>query len=308
MLRVGKAFDDMDLSSYGKVNNFFFLSRVLIYLCLGAALVAAIVVAPLWLAVPAMILLGFLYAHGVELQHQALHNSAFSSKAWNRFVGVLLGLPMMVSYSDYQLQHLRHHRNLGTDEDREFFNYGYGSLTTFRRLIPHLFMVRHYRDVSLYLVQAVFGGFRREGRPHEVKKIRREYQLMVLFLLTMGTLTALFGTTLFLKVWLLPLLVAIPAHAVIELPEHIGCDLKTRDVYKNTRTIRASRLAVWFVNGNNYHVEHHWLPSIPNNRLPELHAKVREGIDHCEPSYWTFYRDFLSQLLSRKGKPEAVEV
>jgi ferredoxin len=73
-------------------------------------------------------------------------------------------------------------------------------------------------------------------------------------------------------------------------------------VLKNTRSIRASWVGYWFTNGNNYHVEHHWLPAVPNDRFAELHRSVEGEIHHLEPSYWTFYSKFFRHLLSSKSK------
>lgn len=69
-----------------------------------------------------IVLLGVMYAHGVELQHQVLHGDGTGNRAIDRVAGIVLGAPMLVSYTHYQYTHLRHHRDLGTDRDKEFFN------------------------------------------------------------------------------------------------------------------------------------------------------------------------------------------
>ncbi|WP_265333407.1 fatty acid desaturase [Burkholderia cenocepacia] len=76
------------------------------------------------LKIVGILLIGAMYAHGVELQHQALHYQGFRSKRLNMVFGVLLGMPMLVSFHAYQDSHLRHHRLLGTPENKEFFDYG----------------------------------------------------------------------------------------------------------------------------------------------------------------------------------------
>ena len=305
MLRVGKPLEDMNLTELSQIRTAFFIHRLIIMVVLCSAGAAAVILGPWPVKLLGSILLGLMYAHGVELQHQCLHHTAFKSRSLNRFVGVLVGLPSLVSYSDYQFQHLRHHRLLGTDDDREFFNYGYEALSSFWKLVPHLFMVRHYRDVAVYMFQSIFGGFKRESPPEITAKIRNEYRLMLLFIAGMITATVAFETPLFVWLWLIPLFVAVPTHALIELPEHIGCETSSRDVLKNTRTIKASKLASWFVNGNNYHVEHHWLPSVPNDKLADLHQKTHGQIDHYEMSYWSFYRDLFKQLMGSQTPPSS---
>jgi len=307
MLTIGKPLEDMSLSDFGRIRVAPFLIRLLICLLLAAGSIALSLSSRGIVAVVGMILLGLVYAHAVELQHQALHNTAFPSKRWNRFVGYFLGLPMLVSFSDYQYSHLRHHRLLGTKDDREFFNYGYDHLTSLKPLLRHLLMVSHYRDVVGFIGRAVLGRTKPSiGKRETAVHIRSEYQGMALFIALMAGLTLYLQTDLFLRVWLLPLLVAIPAHALIELPEHWGRDHGTLDVATNTRTIRASWLGYWYTNGNNYHVEHHWLPAVPNNRFPELHRTIAHEIE--SDTYPAFYRRFLQELyrntVTRGGSEE----
>ena len=84
-----------------------------------------------------------------------------------------------------------------------------------------------------------------------------------------------------LALWVVPLVLsAEAAHFLIELPEHFGCDKPTRDVMTNTRTVMASRFMFWLTNGNNYHVEHHYSPQVPVERLPELHRLLSPRIKH----------------------------
>ncbi|MEE8583708.1 MAG: fatty acid desaturase, partial [Acidobacteriota bacterium] len=129
MLKVGERLEGVDMKELSQINPMFIIGRLFVLLVICAASIAAILMGPLWAQVMGTIVLGLMYAHAVELQHQCLHNTAFSSKGWNRLVGFLLGLPTLVSHSDYQHQHLRHHRYLGREGDREFFNYGYDRLS-----------------------------------------------------------------------------------------------------------------------------------------------------------------------------------
>lgn len=292
MLSIGKPLRDMDLNELARVRVVPFLSRLLLYVALVAGLIAVILMvggAAGWIA---MVLLGLMYAHGAELQHQALHNTAFPSKSWNRLVGFFLGLPMLVSFSDYQHSHLRHHRLLGTKDDREFFSYGYERLTSLKPLLAHLLMLRHYRDVAGFIVGSVLGRSKPDMKPETALKIRAEYRWMALLFVIAVAFSIALETTLFLKVWLVPMLVAIPTHALIELPEHWGRDHDTLDVQSNTRSIRASRFGSWFTNGNNYHIEHHWLPAVPNDRFPELHREISAETE----TYPQFYKKFFLDL------------
>jgi fatty acid desaturase len=314
MIRVGEETGVTNLREIVKVNSSHFQLKlmVLIVVTIGLIGLALLLPLPYWI-VPSL-LLGLAYAHAVELQHQCLHNTAYRSRTWGRVVGVLLGLPSLVSFSDYQNSHLKHHRLLGTPEDKEFFNYAYKKLNSLPALINHLWMLRHYRDVMGYIFNSSRGKLVRkdEATLKMAKKIRFEYQLMAVFIATMVFVSIFFETTLFLKLWFIPLLVAVPIHALIELPEHIGCNTTINDVLVNTRTIKTNKLLVWFVNGNNYHVEHHWLPAVPNDKFPALHAYVKSKISYHEVSYRSFYAQFFRNLrngnLHQAWEPPTVAV
>jgi fatty acid desaturase len=302
MIRVGVAARNIKLGALVQVRSQRFQKKLI-----GAA-IATMILAGLVIytsgivSIIPMILLGLIYAHCVELQHQCLHNTAYHSTAWNRFVGVILGLPTLVAYSDYQCSHMKHHRLLGTPEDKEFFNYDYEALTTLRYFLPHMFMLPHHRNVVRSISSSIRGQMTRGDCPPRLAgRIRTEYQIMTVMLVAMVVLSIVFQSFIFVKLWLIPFLIAIPTHALIELPEHFGCKNKTPDVLKNTRTITAGKFAVWFTNGNNYHVEHHWLPSVPNDRFPDLHQSVVDGIEHLETSYWSFYWKFFRHLLGSKA-------
>lgn len=301
MISVGQELQGLNLRELAKIRSHSFQVKLGVLLFVLASLVGLILFLPgKWWILPSLVL-GLAYAHAVELQHQCLHNTAYRNKRWNRFVGVLLGIPLLVSFSDYQNSHLNHHRLLGTPEDREFFNYGYRHLTSLAALIPHLWMVNHYYDVTRYITRSSVGQLVRaeSATPKMARKIRFEYQLMAVFLLVMTAITIIWPSTLFLKLWLLPFLMGVPSHALIELPEHIGCNTGVPDVLGNTRTIRANGLLVWFMNGNNYHVEHHWLPGVPNDKFPVLHTYVSNQIQYLDTSYWAFYWQFFKHLRNK---------
>ncbi|MGW0580518.1 fatty acid desaturase, partial [Streptomyces sp. NPDC002920] len=78
----------------------------------------------LWARITGVILTGAMFAHAAELQHETLHNLAYRSRRTNAVCGIVLGLPMLISFAAYRAAHMRHHRDLGTPMNREFFDYG----------------------------------------------------------------------------------------------------------------------------------------------------------------------------------------
>lgn len=218
------------------------------------------------LVIVGVLLNGMMFAHGVELQHQCLHGSGFHSKFANSMTGHLLGAPMLVSFTGYQKAHLWHHRFLGTDRDQEFFDYDRGQTPSPWQLIQYTFAWRRFRKLGWKFALAVGAGI----------------------------LTALLGNSLLLLAWILPLIaIAEPVHNLVELPEHLGCDTRSRDVFRNTRSITSNAFMTWFTNGNNLHVEHHKFPGVPLQFLTEIHAKTATSIVHLDRTYIDFFRKCL---------------
>lgn len=278
--------------------------RVRLVLCwalTGAAVVAVLTTAGL-ARVPGQVLLAVMLAHAVELQHQCLHGTGLATPFRNRWVGRVLGAPMLVSYSHYRVRHLRHHRYLGTSRDSEFFQYRTEDGLSARTLLASAFDVRRYTRFVRTAVTAVRGGAVEPGAADvDAKAIRVDYVLLSLFVVGVVVLSVATRSTIAVVLWLVPLVVfAAPVHFLIELPEHILCDTTTRDPRRNTRTIRGSRFSFWLTNGNNFHVEHHLKQWAPIAELPAIHGEVAEEIEVLVPTYWTFYRQILSMATARR--------
>ena len=303
MIKVGVAAPGINLGALVRVRKYRFHRKMVAVIVVTSLLSWLILSTSGVVSIIPMILLGMMFAHCIELQHQCLHHTAYRSKKWNRFIGFWMGMPSLVSYSDFQYSHMRHHRHLGTPQDKEFFAHDYESLRSVWQFLPHLFLLPYHRDLAHSIFNTLRGKLTRpDANPKVIKKIRNEYLLMTLILVAMATITVVFQTTIFVKLWFIPFLFSIPTHALIELPEHFGCEGKSPDVLKNTRTIRAGKAVIWFTNGNNYHAEHHWLPSVPTDKLDDLHQDLADRMQYLEQSYWSFYRKFFLHLLSSKSK------
>lgn len=256
--------------------------------------------------VAGVIIIGMMFAHGVELQHQVLHNQGFKKRWLNEAVGIFLGMPMLVSYAAYQASHLRHHRLLGTPENKEFFDYGdqYG-ISLVRSLFiwcKRFLMLSHYAMFVKNLGIAFIGRDYKGESPDVSRRIRRDHLLMFLAIVAGVAASIALQTNAVILLWAAPLLlVATPVHALIEMPEHYRCDTSSTDVFENTRTIKSNAFMYWFTNGNNYHVEHHLMPGLPIDRLHDLHFAIAENIKHHEATYRAFYFRTLFPLKNRKS-------
>lgn len=277
-----------------------FVVRLGLCAAVTAAAGAAVLATAGWARLPGQVVLGLMFAHAVELQHQSLHGTGLATARGNRWVGRLLGLPMLVSYSHYRARHLRHHRYLGTDRDTEFFQYDAVEDLSPVALVASAFNLRRYGTFARNLASAVRGRRMEEWTSEEDERaVRGEYIALALAVVGTVALSLATGTGVALMLWLVPLVAAEPAHFFIELPEHIGCNTTSRDPKRNTRTIVGSRFSYWLTNGNNFHVEHHYKQHLPIAELPALHTEIVDDIEVLVPSYWSFYRQVLTAAVTR---------
>ncbi len=264
-------------------------------LCVLAAMLAGgvtlAVQSSYWLAAIGIVILGLAYTHAVELQHQCLHHSAFRASRLHRAVGFPLGLPMLVSYSHYRVRHLQHHRFLGTPEDTEFFGFDTRKPLTLGVLAKGLFDVSRVVAVVRDAATCVTGAWQYDmGQiaPKSRKAIVSEYRWFAIVAAALIAACAFGGGPLVLRLWMLPLLVAMPLHFLVELPEHILCDTSSVDVLRNTRSITGGWLTTWYTNGNNLHIEHHAAMNVPINRLRERHGDTQEFASNVQRTYFEF--------------------
>jgi fatty acid desaturase len=249
------------------------------------------------------LLIGSMFAHAVELQHECIHGLAFRNKTLNRIVGTLLGLPMFVSFSHYRVQHLHHHRHIGRSSDLEFFPITQN--INVKTLAISLTGAKRLKSAVENILASI-------GLPPSREKVlkpsaKREYALITAIFFICIAMSLVFGSLLAVKLWFLPLLlVAEPLHFLIELPEHLFCDKISTDIFKNSRTIRGSALSTWFTNGNNFHVEHHRKPQLAISQLAaEYYATPMSNYKFHEISYLGFYQKVLASLW-RKNALEVI--
>ena len=233
--------------------------------------------------VACVVLLGIFYAHGLELQHEALHGNLVESRLANRLIGFVVGAPMLVPFAHYRAYHLHHHRCVGTARDAELFDYTARSLAN-----PVSLVVRAWNLIKIPAFLCTFLGILQGDYPAKVRAADRPGLVIECSLLAaMLAAAILLGGETALMLWLLPwLAVAEPVHFLVELPEHIGCDRRAPSILRNTRSYPANRVWAYLANYNNFHIEHHLYPTLPAHRLGRLHAQVAAAQGHCSAGYW----------------------
>jgi fatty acid desaturase len=260
-VRIALAATIMSLASAGMMSGSFFLFSI------------------------GLIVQGAMYVHLIELQHALLHHQVFNSAALSRAIGFVLGIPMLISYSDFQYNHLQHHRHLGTKLNTETFSYRHEKLDSISGFLRGMFDYSRLPAVVTKLI----------GR-HTDKKIEQEYRVFCVLLLA----TVIVDWKI-LIVWLAPLVVAEPIHFLLELPEHFGLPAHTNNnVFENTRAWGGSWFTRWYTHYTNYHTAHHYIQTMPMDNLPELQKLLDAHIP--ESSRSKSYPHFFLQVIKGEIK------
>ncbi|MFE4832201.1 fatty acid desaturase family protein [Streptomyces sp. NPDC056672] len=257
-----------------------------------------------------VLLLAAMYTHMVELQHQCLHHSAFRRSSPHRPVGFLLGLPLLSAYSHFRVQHLQHHRYLGTPDDSEFFGFDPRAPLTWGALLRGTLSPVRLLQVAADVVKSCRGNWTYtmgQIADRARRQVITEYRLFALYIVGAATLSIGGYGHAVLMLWVLPLLLSIPIHFLLELPEHVLCENDSTDVLRNTRTISGSWFSQWFTNGNNFHVEHHASMVVPINRLQERHPVAKEYAVHTDDSYVTFYAKIMKEASHNRGQRDRLD-
>jgi fatty acid desaturase len=281
----------------------FTMKLLMAVLIVAIAWTAVITAQKWWITGVSVIAMGMIYAHLVTLQHECLHEHAYHRRWVNRLVGFMCGLFVLSSYSHFKYEHLRHHAFLGTPKNQEFFNYGFHNLGTPLGFALCAFSPGRYLKVAKSLGRSLIWQLDPSViKPQSAKKIRTEYAAFVVIILAVAIISIATASPLALLLWVLPaLLVAEPAHFLIELPEHFGLNSQTDpNVLSNTRTVRAGWFGKWYTNGNDLHTAHHYHQGVPMVNVSILHETIENRIVTIESSYLSFYRDVITGRIRRQ--------
>ncbi|MCB1688069.1 MAG: fatty acid desaturase family protein [Halioglobus sp.] len=237
---------------------------------------------PLTIAAAVILLAGRQLALSV-LMHDCGHRTLFHSARLNDVVGQwLCALPVMNDQPSYARGHLEHHRKAGTAEDPDLSNYqAYPvSLASFRR--------KAFRDLTgqtgfklmSYIFRGASGVISNEKRESALPFVQQLLVQLVLFLVL-----AAFGIAWTFILWVVAYMtVFMFIIRVRQIAEHAAVpNLFDPDSRLNTRTVDAPwwQRVIFAPCGVNFHMEHHFMASVPCYKLKELreHLRRRHALD-----------------------------
>ena len=246
-------------------------------------LVAAIWPHPL-IIIAAVILLAGRQMGLAVLMHECGHGTFFKSKALNDFVGQwLCALPTMNDQPSYASGHLEHHRKAGTQADPDLSNYQAYPISreSFKRkVIRDLTGQTGYKLISLMTMRLV--ETLKRGDYALAISYFRPYLAQLLLLLVLSALGIPWAYLLWVTAYMTFFMLII---RVRQVAEHAAVpDLYDPDTRLNTRSVDAPWWQRWAMvpNGVNYHLEHHFMASVPCYRLRALREllKRRHAFDN----------------------------
>ena len=246
---------------------------------LSIALIFAVVGAypnPLTIILAVILLAGRQLGLSV-LMHEAGHRTLFRTPWLNDFIGQwFCALPVFNDLPSYARGHLEHHRKAGTSEDPDLPNYQAYPISrdSFRRkIIRDLTGQTGFKLLSA-IARGASGAISREQRT----SAKPALQMLLVQFGIFGVLW-LCGIGWAYLVWLGAFLTTFMLVIRLrQVAEHAAVpDLFDLDPRMNTRTVEAPWWQRWLMapNGVNYHMEHHFMASVPCYRLKALREHLR---------------------------------
>jgi fatty acid desaturase len=236
------------------------------------------------------------------VMHDCGHRVFFSTKERNDFYGQwFASRPVLQDLHSYARGHLKHHQNAGTVSDPDLNNYKSYPVekeSFKRKVVRDLTGQTAWKLLKLVLMAAKMYF----SSDPEKKKIGQPFFMELVVQFILFVLISIFLAPWVYFVWVLSWMTTymfivrfrqVAEHAAVK-------DLYDLDPRKNTRTTIPS----WFERAIiapgyvNYHLEHHFLASVPCYNLPKLHKLLKDRGAYDNTSNVAYgYRQVLREAL-----------
>lgn len=232
-----------------------------------------------------------LHAFGV-LMHDASHYRLFSNRKINDFVGeVLLAWPVLVTLYGYRRNHFGHHRYLNTERDPDWVRKNKLPEYVFPKtryeialiLLKYLLGIYAYREAKLALFEAKLS----KDLPQSLTQARFAfYGTILISSVYLGVFREM------LLYWLVPVFTTFLMLLYIRaVADHFGnfAGGSHANIYTQSRTTYLSKPEGFLLSpyNINYHIEHHFYPSVPFYNLPALHKILLQDPNYQKSAHIT---------------------
>jgi fatty acid desaturase len=184
----------------------------------------------------------------------------------------------------YRFEHNQHHANARREHDPDDVR------NVARKLHLHVSILQWYvlaLGTLTFIVQTA-GMALWAAIPKRRWDLLFEYAVVVSFFVILAQLLTFQE---FERFWLIPAITGLSVMNFRSLCEHEFTD--ERSVFTGTRSVLSTRVARWFMDNSNFHLEHHLFPGVPSQNLPKLHALLAEEEKIANSSvysgYWAFF-------------------
>lgn len=303
---IGEAFSPMDLSeeirSLSQVNNGFAAWAIARqWMVIAATLTVALTVQHwiVWMLAGAIIATRQMTL--LVIMHEAVHYHLFSSRRWNEVVSDLFcAFPMHFTTAGFRQQHLEHHNAPNTPDDPYWMNTQVDPKTwIFPRPPSEVLRIFVFDLLGLHVLRwlrigAPWTYFYRLLARVEPRITGGEHLRYLGFLGALVTfLTLTHGWVPYLVLWTLPsLTIGMAMFRMRALGEH-SFDPTTNEL-TGVRLVEGTLLERHSIAplNINYHLEHHFYPSVPYYHLPAIRKILAaQGIYEEGHNYFRTYLD-----------------
>ena len=204
----------------------------------------------------------------VLLLHEGMHATLFAGRRANRWVSVALGGCVLISFTAYQVLHLRHHTYLGDERDPDDYN----NYSRSPRVVWMLHYVRLAAGAFLYVLLIPFLA-RRYGTAMERRRVFEEYCVLAC---AWSLAFALVPTPVLVHTWLLPLVLVGYMTNIRGFTQHGLTD--AHDPLLASRSMHPNPVVSFLLLNENLHLEHHLFPEIPSYSLGRLRKLIEPNL------------------------------
>lgn len=236
------------------------------------------------------------------ITHECGHNTFFANRSLNRIVGqYFCANVVFTDMPAYARGHSGHHQQAGTHEDPDLPNYqAYPvSRESFKRKVIRDLSGQTGYKLMRFVLRSAAGIFSSDP------ELRRRATPFVQQLLVNLSFAVVLAWLFSPWVYLLWLVSYMTTHMLIvrirQVAEHAAVpDLYDADPRNNTRTTipRWWERLFFAPNFVNYHLEHHFMASVPCYRLKELHELLKQRGAYAETDIFQGYRDVLRHAVA----------
>ena len=232
------------------------------------------------------------------LMHDGTHYRLFRNRQVNDWITeLLLAWPHLVTMRAYRENHVAHHNYVNSDKDPDWLRKKDNPEWHFPQSWSSL-LIMFLQDLvgigGINLIRLASSLSSAAGVPSKTfARIRLAFYVTV-----MGVIIESGCGEALILYWVVPFFTwLILIMRIRSIAEHFAIDGRS-GAYSHTRTTHTGLMTRLLVapKNVNYHIEHHFFPSVPFYRLPKLHALLMSDREfanaaHITQGYWNMLRE-----------------